>query len=232
VKKTILSTVAVLAIGGLTACNADEGAMDRRYEDNARPIGYYSNENNDTNNEYERDAMNDKRNKGYGGNYSYDHDNDGPITEILDRQQEPGIDGVNDLDRGDLNYSGHLRDRDNRGAPSSYYNQYEGRLAERLADRVGQMDNVKDARVVVNDNDVLVAIDTNDRNDVNMQKKIKRLAKTMAEGRNVRVVTDENNFFRVQNIDNELRNGSAMDEVQADIEDLFENLDDVFTNNR
>ncbi|WP_078545379.1 YhcN/YlaJ family sporulation lipoprotein [Litchfieldia alkalitelluris] len=69
-KKTLftLSATAIM-MGGLVGCAGNNDAMDTNYNTNAtRPIGYYSNENTERN-----------------GNARTLTDNDGPITEMLDR---------------------------------------------------------------------------------------------------------------------------------------------------
>ncbi|WP_078413897.1 YhcN/YlaJ family sporulation lipoprotein [Priestia abyssalis] len=59
----------------LTACNTNEEAGMQRYNDSTRPVGYYSNE---------RDMrMVDRAER--NGNAILMNDNDGPVTEIMDR---------------------------------------------------------------------------------------------------------------------------------------------------
>lgn len=230
-KKTIAVLSSALLLGGLAACNNDDNeALNERYDYNAREIGYYSNENN-------RDG-NRNGTAGYGGDEAV-RDNDGPITELLDGNDHNGNNNGtrnttnnrnngpdNGFSRADYNYSGQ-RDDLNERADSSYYNQYEGDLAERISRKVAKVDQVDDARTVIYNDDILIAVDTNDRNDKNVEKQVKQAVGDLARGKDVRVVTDENTFNRVEQIDNDLRNGNAMDEIQSDIKGIFNDLGDA-----
>lgn len=309
--RKILYTVstAALLLGGLTACNTDQGAAPNRdYNDNARPIGYYSNEN--------AQDRNDRNGNGYRL-----RDNDGPLTEIMDRngnnrndrtgvmnnrndrnynrtgvmnnrndrnnrtgimnnrndnntgildndrtrKNRPGIMNYRDqqrrsgimnnrngrtvnpyndgnpntiIDNGhghaDRNYHSHLNDNNHQVRTYGYYND-NGKLVRKISDRASKVKNVKDARVIVTDDNVLVAVDTNDNNNHNnVQNAVEKVVQPLAGNRNVNVVTDEGTFTRVRDIDNDIRNGNRRDTIDADIKDLFDNIGDTlkapFTN--
>jgi spore cortex protein len=281
--------------------------MDTRYNDNARPIGYYSNEDNN--------GQNQGTNRGRNG-YEVT-DNDGPLTEIMDRtvgdndnnnnnqgnnrtnnrnnrtnnnrdfgalgtdrertnndnryttnnkymsgdrygSNRQGV--VNDNNRGfgalgtdnrtnngndlnpfndgkdtlknnthgksDTNYHGHLNDTNNRARSSAYNNNnnYNGDLVNKIVDRVEKVKNVDDARAVIMKNDVIIAIDTNDKNDRNVQNEVKNAVESLTKGKDVRVVTDEGTYSRVRDLDNNIRNGVTPDTIDADMNDLFENV--------
>lgn len=72
VNAAVLSFVCAVS---LTACNTNEEAGMQRYNDSPRPVGYYSNEKD------MRMVDRDERN----GNAILLNDNDGPVTEIMDR---------------------------------------------------------------------------------------------------------------------------------------------------
>lgn len=72
VNATILSFACAAS---LTACNTNEEAGMQRYNDSTRPVGYYSNE---------RDMRMVNRAE-TNGNAILMNDNDGPVTEIMDR---------------------------------------------------------------------------------------------------------------------------------------------------
>ncbi len=298
VLRKILYTVstAALLLGGLTACNTDnQGAgPNKDYNDNARPIGYYSNENNRNNED---------------GNGNRLRDNDGPLTEIMDRtgnnrndrtgimnnrndrnnrtgimnsrnnddrtgmvnnndktrKNRPGIMNYRDEQRrngimnnrngrtvnpfndgnpntirdnghghSDTNYHSHLNDNNHKVQTYGYYND-NGNLVRKISERASKVKNVDDARVIVTDDNVLVAVDTNDNsNRNNVQDAVERAVQPLAGKRNVNVVTDEGTFTRVRDIDNDIRNGNRRETIDADIKDLFDNIGDAirepFTN--
>ncbi|RFB17663.1 hypothetical protein DZB84_07360 [Bacillus sp. HNG] len=278
-------STAALLLGGLTACNTNQGAAPNKdYNDNARPIGYYSNEN-------DRDRNGNGRLR----------DNDGPLTEIMDRngnnfngnnrtgvmnnrndrnnrtgtmnnrtggnngmgvlnndktmKNRPGIMNYRDEQRrngimnhrdgrtinpfndgnpntigynkhgyADRNYSSHLNDNNHKVQTYGYYND-KGNLVRKISDRAAKVKNVKDARVIVTDDNVLVAVNTNDNNNRNnVQNAVEKAVAPLAGNRNVNVVTDEGTFTRVRDIDNDIRNGNRRETIDADIKDLFNNI--------
>ncbi|MFS0861705.1 YhcN/YlaJ family sporulation lipoprotein [Fredinandcohnia sp. 179-A 10B2 NHS] len=264
-----LSTAALM-LGGLTACNTDEGALDTRYNDNARPIGYYSNENNNDRNE--------RNGNGYRIN-----DNDGPLTEIMDRNGNgnnnrngtritnnnndrrnngagvmnkngrdnksgimnnntdgrriatpyndgnPNTMGNNGHGQADRNYHSHLNDNNHRVRTSGYYDRDSGNLVQKITDRASKVKNVDDARAIVTEDNILVAVDTNDNNDKRVKDAVKKAVMPLAKGRNINIVTDEGTFTRVRDIDNDIRNGNTRESVDADIRDLFNNIGETLS---
>lgn len=87
------------------------------------------------------------------------------ITEMLDRgmnrtTRTPQVD--RNFSRTDRNYHGHLNAMDERTRPS-YYRNYNGALAEKIAKRAANVGNVKDARAVVSGDRVVVAVSTTEK---------------------------------------------------------------------
>ncbi|KAA0549264.1 hypothetical protein FZW96_04955 [Bacillus sp. BGMRC 2118] len=291
-KKVLYTLSTAFLLSGLTACNngTDEGAMGNRNNDTVRPIGYYSDEN--VNRSYGRSYGNDN-----GNAILPERDNDGPITEMLDRDNRNNgnnngtfgrdvrnntvnryngngnngtfgqntrsnigtrddgvIDNSNRNNRGmginngttgrnvntntrdnttlpsnhhfsrnDYNYHGQMAGRDNN-ARSSYNNNYNGGLAEQISNRVEKVNNVDDVRTIVNGNEILVAVDTNDRNNRQVETQVRNAVRELTQGKDVRVVTDENIFTRARNIDNDLRDGGPTENLDADVRDMFSEI--------
>lgn len=212
---SILAALSIVSTS-LVACNADNNAMDTRYNDAAQPIGYYTNDRNDDNIDNEGpitemfDGVNDRndhRRIDYRNNYS----NRAPLT-VNDRNRAVQH---GKFSREDYNYHGHIGNNITEN----------GKLAERISDQVAKLANVEDVNTLVTDNNVVVAVDTNDRNNENVENKVKNVVQQLARGKNVNVVTDEATFTRVRNINNGLTNGDRMDN---DIRDLFEDIGDAF----
>ncbi|MEH7379806.1 YhcN/YlaJ family sporulation lipoprotein [Bacillus sp. JJ1533] len=277
-------STAALLLGGLTACNTDQGASPNRdYNDNARPIGYYSNENNrDRNGNGTRDndgplteimdrngnnfnrndrtgvmnnrndrnrtgIMNNRNDRNNNNNGMFNNDktskNRPGIMNYRDEQRRNGImnnrDGrtINPFNDGnpntigynthgyaDRNYHSHLNDNNHKVQTYGYYND-NGKLVRKISERANKVKNVDDARVIVTDDNVLVAVDTNDNNNRNnVQNAVKKAVAPLAGNRNINVVTDEGTFTRVRDIDNDIRNGNRRESIDADIKDLFNNI--------
>ncbi|WP_246940787.1 YhcN/YlaJ family sporulation lipoprotein [Bacillus pinisoli] len=279
-KKVIYTLSTAFLLSGLTACNnADEGAMGNDYN-GTRQVGYYSDENangnailperdNDgpvtemldrtaDNDDYDRDRntnnrgvgnigtrddgfIDDRGNNGarnvgfnnnltrgnYGqyNNYTLDDygNNQGVNNPTRPYGNDNGMARNNQYSRTDYNYHGQMADRDNN-KKSSYNNNYNGRLAEEISNRAEQVANVEDVRTIISGNEVLVAVDTNDRNDVRVKDKVRAAIQSVAAGKDVKVVTDESIFTRARNIDNELQDGGPTDDLDADVRDMFQEI--------
>ncbi|MGM0874406.1 MAG: YhcN/YlaJ family sporulation lipoprotein [Bacillota bacterium] len=222
-KKASAFTVIALLTTGLTACNGDEGALDTNYNNNTQPMGYYSNENSDIDNEGPvtemMDGMNNEDNYFRQVNDRYDNRNmSNPTVPLGDRDN--GLVRDNRFSHGDANYHGHLNE-------IGYNNRGDGEISQKVKNAVEKMDNVDEARVVVTDDNILVAVDTNDRNDASLKDKITSNLRKMADGRNIQVVTDEGTFTRIRNIDNDIQNGVDRETIDTDVGELMDDLGDA-----
>ncbi|MFC7371230.1 YhcN/YlaJ family sporulation lipoprotein [Fictibacillus iocasae] len=164
--KKIAGIAALIIAGGLTGCNGDKGAMDRNYGNDARPIGYNTNE------------------------------------------------GDNGLDMN----------RDMIDQDAAYDADYDGRLAERIQKKVNDMNNVDDAHVILDDNNVIVGIDTSERDKKAMDRKVEEKIQAMVPGRDVQVTTDDSIFGRIENVDNDLRDGMDYTEVEGDVKGIMSDI--------
>ncbi len=105
----------------------------------------------------------------------------------------------------------------------NYHKDYEGKTVQQLSKRVERVDGVKEARVIVHDDDVVVGITTSgDMDDV--KKEVERTVKGLADGKDVRVVTDSDAVSRIRTMDNELRTGAAFEEVGATFTQMLNDL--------
>jgi spore cortex protein len=162
--------------------------------------------------------FNDRNNLGdYGNNIGVNN----PTRPYA--QRDNGMARDNRFARDDYNYHGQMATRNNNER-SSYNNNYNGQLSEKISNRVENVNNVDDVRTIVNGDDILVAIETNDRNDRNVKQEVQNAIRTMTKGKNVRVVTDESIFTRARNIDNDLRDGGPTENLDADVRDMFQEI--------
>lgn len=228
-KSLFTVTSAALLLGGLAGCGQKESATDNRYYEETRPIGYYTSEHNPyVNNDRTRREPEER------GNARLLEDNDGPLNEILDRSvvydenrvrrnKDKGVRQTrnrteyrgfmnigNDtprFSRTDRNYHESLNGIDHVGNPS-YYNNYDGRLADDLVKRAEQVDGVKNARALVNGDEVIVAVNPeNDADTRNMKREVKRAVQPLVENKELRISTEESVYNTVQSVDNDLRDG-------------------------
>ncbi|MGO4887420.1 YhcN/YlaJ family sporulation lipoprotein [Anaerobacillus sp. MEB173] len=110
----------------------------------------------------------------------------------------------------------------------NYHKDYDGQTAQRIASRVNNIENVNDARVIVNDDTILVGVDTDGRNSQNVEQKIRQTVQGMADGKQVRVVTDRDEVNQIRTADDRLRGGTAFEEVGATLGDMVGDLGRMF----
>ncbi|WNB93286.1 YhcN/YlaJ family sporulation lipoprotein [Bacillus sp. NEB1478] len=175
--KLIVKTLTfVLLSSGLAACNGVNESQDK-YDNDTRPIGYYSNEG-DNRGDLDRSK--------------------GPITDMSDR-----------------NTTDHA---------TTYHEDYNGALAERITNKVNKINGVDDAHVILEDNTVIVGVDTSNKNKEKLTNKVSHTAKKIAPDRDVKVVTDQRMNARIKSVENDLRDGRAYSEVETDVKGIMNDI--------
>lgn len=222
VKKASAFTAIAILTSGLAACNADKSALDTRYNDNTQPMGYYSNENTNVDNEGPvteiMDGMNNDNNDNYFRrvNERYQNRNMSNQTVPYD-ERDNGMLKDNRFSQRDVNYHGHLKN-------VGYYQREDGKTAQQVSNAVEKINNVEDARVLVTENNLIIAVDTKDTNDNTVKDKITKQVQKMAYGRNIQVITDKDTFTRIRNIDNDIRNGVDRKTIDSNINNLMNDI--------
>src|SRR5690606_30914877 len=114
----------------------------------------------------------------------------------------------NDHWRTDKNYHGHLNDNDKRARTTQYDKKYDSQLAQRISDRAEQVANVRAARALVTEDNVVIGVSTNDHNASTIKEDIRKLVEPIVKGKNIHIVTDQSTFTRIREIDNNIRTGN------------------------
>ncbi|WP_165970845.1 YhcN/YlaJ family sporulation lipoprotein [Peribacillus frigoritolerans] len=231
-KVTAFAAIAIAATG-LAGCNNNEGALDTRYDDSTRPIGYYSDEHRNNNN----DGVDNV-------------DNDGPLTEMMEGDMNDNyFTKVNDRDTAfhngrmdnptaPLSNEDGMIEKDNRFSRTdenyhgqvkqvNYYNDQDEAIAKNVSEKAADVKDVDDVRTVVNGDQVLVAIDTDDKNDKDVKNAVLNAVRPAAEGKDIKVVTDEGTFTRVRTINDNIETGQPKNTINEDIRDLFDDMGNV-----
>lgn len=128
--------------------------------------------------------------------------------------------------RGDMDRSkGPVTDMmDNNRTDMNYDNGYDGALAEKIRNRVNHMNNVDDAHVILNDNTVIVGIDTSENDKSAVDQRVHREVKKLVPNRDVRVTTDDSIVQRIKNVDHNLRSGKTTTEVRSDVKGIMSDI--------
>ncbi|WP_051348559.1 YhcN/YlaJ family sporulation lipoprotein [Peribacillus kribbensis] len=124
----------------------------------------------------------------------------------------------------DRNYHNQIGKPEGYQVRSSYYNAYQGQLAEGLGRQAAKNHNVSSARAAVYKEKVLVAVILFENKNRKMtSRELERQLKAFAPGKEVRVVTDKGTYQRIVRLDNDLRQGGPAGPAEEDLKDLFEN---------
>lgn len=207
-RKTALTLSTMMLAGGLIGCTADNEAMDTRYNDSQRPIGYYTSEDN---------------NRDY---------REGAFTDMIDRDYANGVKAPDEKQidkRNGMNGPGYYRSGEN-------YSGYDNNLSKRLEKRVNKVKSVKDARVIVYGDQIMIGVDTNSNDRDAVKDDVRSEVAKLAKQKNVSISTDKDVYKRMNRVEDRLENGDGFEEVQADVNGILNDISSAvqrpFTNNR
>ncbi|MES1045811.1 hypothetical protein BLX88_18915 [Bacillus obstructivus] len=230
-KKLIVAPIALFLISGLAGCGQNQdNAGNTQNKSNFQPVGYHTNnaqyidhdgpmqELMDYTFGREDNIKNNNHLLPSGHPDDYDHHVQSPLT-----QYDTNFRVVNrDRHLRDINYHGHLNQR-NSAAKSSYYTAYEGALAEKVANQAAALKNVSDARAFIYGDKVLVSLVLKDDNNAKQTKvRVKQAVQPTLGNRSLLITSDLGTYYRVRQLDNELRNGGPKDAVKLDAKHLIE----------
>lgn len=224
---------AMMLAGSLAACNMNDNAVNDRYDNNTRPIGYYTDDNDNTRRGFLGNRSDDNNRGFFGtnttnngenrrsspfmdGNDQVNNRNQGPVTDMMDRsdQDEFGNNPQNNNRRATFENRGNV----------GYYDGTDRQLARKVSDRVKDIKGVKDARTIVYGDQIVVGVNATDKNNKSIDRKVKSSIRDIVQTQNVTVVTDNKMFDRIRNVDDSMQNGNGLNEVQADINEIFTDL--------
>ncbi|MEC0300819.1 YhcN/YlaJ family sporulation lipoprotein [Peribacillus frigoritolerans] len=152
------------------------------------------------------------------------HEKDALVRNINYENMVQGLYNKDDAySKSDRNYHGH--ESKPLKAKSSYYNSYEGSLADRVNGVANKVEQVSDARTIIMQDEMLVALLLDDYSQAkNVKQRIKKEIGPLTNGRTLYVTTDEGVYFRTMTLDNNLRDGDTREMIILDANDMFDNL--------
>ncbi|MDM5285583.1 YhcN/YlaJ family sporulation lipoprotein [Peribacillus frigoritolerans] len=152
------------------------------------------------------------------------HEKDALVRNINYENMVQGLYNKDDAySKSDRNYHGH--ESKPLKAKSSYYNSYEGSLADRVNGVANRVEQVSDARTIIMQDEMLVALLLDDYGQAkDVKQRIKKEIGPLTNGRTLYVTTDEGVYFRTMTLDNNLRDGDTREMIILDANDMFDNL--------
>ncbi|MES5928753.1 YhcN/YlaJ family sporulation lipoprotein [Bacillus cereus group sp. MG9] len=128
----------------------------------------------------------------------------------------------------DVNYNGQIANPHptrNITMNNSYINN-DGKTAEKITNRVKRMNNVERVSTVVYGNDVAIAVKPRNTatNETAMANEIRQAVVNEVGNRNVYVSVRNDMFTRVDAMSTRLRNGTATNDFNRDITNMFRDI--------
>ncbi|MCK0471133.1 YhcN/YlaJ family sporulation lipoprotein [Halalkalibacter sp. APA_J-10(15)] len=111
----------------------------------------------------------------------------------------------------------------NQGQKANYHRSYDSQTVEKINKELRGIKGLNDSRVIVHDDDIVVGVQA-ERNSDDVRDRVEDRVNDIADGKNVRVVSDSDAFGRIRTMDDELRGGAAFEEVGATFEDMLRDL--------
>ncbi|MTT32426.1 hypothetical protein GMB86_10450 [Terrilactibacillus sp. BCM23-1] len=199
-KKTILTfSTALMMTGVLAGCGA----------------------NNDRNAAFDNNGRNNMRDVGYYTDRNADYND---VTRRNGRNMQNTDNFNNRVARdNNLGYNNNANNNNNM----AYDPTNDQRDARQIARAVGKIDGVRNANVVVYNNDVLIGINAeNNRNLGKLREHVYDKAKSITPNKRVRVATDRRTVDRITNVNNRILNdgGNVTNEVGNDIAGILSDI--------
>ncbi|OIJ21952.1 hypothetical protein BKP45_04540 [Anaerobacillus alkalidiazotrophicus] len=103
----------------------------------------------------------------------------------------------------------------------AYPHGYDTATVQRISGKVADVENVRDSRVIVHENKIIVGVDANGQDTKRIEKDVRQSVGDLADDKEVIVVTDRGQFDQVRTADDRLRAGEPLEEVGATINEMF-----------
>lgn len=135
--------------------------------------------------------------------------------------------GQSGLGYGQQGANGRAGDRVVPGTGMSefaYPDGYDATSVRDYTSRLADVENVRDSRVIVNGNRVLVGVDADRRNSQRIEQDIRQRFRGMNGDREIIVVTERDRYDQIRTADDRLRAGEPFEEVGESINEMFQDF--------
>lgn len=102
-----------------------------------------------------------------------------------------------------------------------YHTGYDGATVQRITTRLADVENVRDSRVIVDEDRILIGVDANGQDSQQIERDVRRTVENMVDDKEVIVVTERDQYNQVRSADDRLRGGEAFEEVGDTVNDMF-----------
>lgn len=140
---------------------------------------------------------------------------------LQDSRNGMGTDGVGQ--RGRLGVTGRTPGG-TRMNEFSYPTGYDGAMVQRITTRLADLENVRDSRVIVDEDRILIGVEANGQDTQRIEQDVRRTVGNMVGDKELIVVTERDQYNQVRTADDRLRGGEAFEEVGATINEMFQDF--------
>ncbi|MEI5905697.1 YhcN/YlaJ family sporulation lipoprotein [Bacillus spongiae] len=176
----------------------------------------------------------DERTNLYGAaQYDSNWKHGGPMRIMYDSPEGKEREVVRENANGEIidnnqdnNYHGHW-DSISTKAKNSYYAAYNGKFVEEISILASSVENVNEARVIVDRNVAIIGLDLVENDQRSKQQTEERVAAAVdpyIDGKQLYIDSTYGNFARIKVIDNDLRDGGPKRFLAKDVENLIKSL--------
>lgn len=109
---------------------------------------------------------------------------------------------------------------------NGYYDSDDGKMARKIEKRVENVNGIEDADVVVNGDDVLIGVETEENNN-QLEERVRSAVKKVDDDKEVHVVTEEEGLNRIRDMGNDLRAGEPIEEIGSTFNSMIDDLGDA-----
>ncbi len=185
---------------GVTACNTNPNAGENAQNDPFDRVGYFTND--------ERGFMNNNRMPAQGYN-----------DPTLNR----GQDKIEDYTYSDADYNYHHHINNPEWMTQRpYFEKYNGELANEISNRVGEVQHVRHVRTIVYNDTIFLGVEIDDPfHKEQVVHTVKEAVVPYRDGRELVVITDPKEFVKMREVDNKMRDGKNVEQINRELEELF-----------
>ncbi len=128
---------------------------------------------------------------------------------------------INDHERvGRLGDSGRVTPNNNI-QQFSYPAGYDAATVRNCSNRIANVENVQDSRVIAHGNRIIIAVDTDRQHAQKVEQDIRQRVAGMTGNKEVIVVTEDDRYDQIRTLDDRLRAGEPIEEVGATINEMM-----------
>lgn len=230
-----------MLISGLTGCGGNDNNQANMYRGSKAQMNYdeggYSANNpyygtGVGGKEYYQDnRFSEKNGRMNNARSNYNHDRKTEMVRGMTGNHRSGMVDENGIlnrktdhiQRG-MNFKDSTMHKKGTKQSMNYHQDYDGKHVQSLTRDIEKMNGVKNARVMMHKNEVVIGYEEDGKQN-DMDNKIhQHVMKSAGEGKHVMVTADKKMYSSMKKMDDRLRSGTAFKEIEHTFTDMMKDL--------